>query len=134
PCERMCAECEVACGWSAVEESVRTGESLQVAKQKGGRVTGGTINRTGALKARATTLGEDSALARIVRLMRDAQGTRAPIQNLADRVSQLFVPVVLSVAIATFVVWFIAGGGSPVRGLVAAISVLIIACPCAMGL
>src|SRR5207237_10391454 len=135
PCERMCAECEVACGWSAVEESVRTGESLQVAKQKGGRVTGGTINRTGALKARATTLGEDSALARIVRLMRDAQGTRAPIQNLADRVSRVFVPVVISIAIATFVAWYLFLGadfGGPVYGLVAAIAVLIIACPCAV--
>ncbi|HEY8175383.1 MAG TPA: heavy metal translocating P-type ATPase [Gemmatimonadaceae bacterium] len=133
PGERIAADGEVVSGSSAVDESMLTGESMPVAKQKGDRVAGGTINRTGALKVRATTLGADSALARIVKLMRDAQGTRAPIQNLADRVSRVFVPVVISIAIATFVVWFVVAG-APVRALVAAISVLIIACPCAMGL
>jgi Cu+-exporting ATPase len=133
PGERIAADGEVVSGASAVDESMLTGESMPVAKQKGDRVVGGTINRTGALKVRATTLGADSALARIVKLMRDAQGTRAPIQNLADRVSRIFVPVVISIAIATFVVWFVVAG-APVHALVAAISVLIIACPCAMGL
>ncbi len=88
--------------------------------------------RPGALTPPATTLGKESALARIVQLMRDAQGSRAPIQNLADRVSRIFVPIVISIAIATFVAWFIAA--DPIRATVAAISVLIIACPCAMGL
>ena len=139
PGERIAADGEVVSGSSAVDESMLTGESMPVAKQKGDRVAGGTINRTGALKVRATTLGADSALARIVKLMRDAQGTRAPIQNLADKVSRVFVPVVISIAIATFVAWFLFlgaefRGGGPVYGLVAAISVLIIACPCAMGL
>jgi P-type Cu+ transporter len=133
PGERIAADGEIVSGSSAVDESMLTGESMPVAKRRGDRVVGGTINRTGALKARATTLGQDSALARIVRLMRDAQGSRAPIQNLADRVSRVFVPVVISIAIAAFVVWFVAFG-APVRALVAAISVLIIACPCAMGL
>jgi P-type Cu+ transporter len=133
PGEGVAADGEVVSGGSAVDESMLTGESMPVAKQKGDRVVGGTINRTGALKVRATTLGADSALARIVKLMRDAQGTRAPIQNLADRVSRIFVPVVISIAIATFVVWFVIAGAA-VHALVAAISVLIIACPCAMGL
>jgi Cu+-exporting ATPase len=132
PGERVAADGEVVSGSSAVDESMLTGESMPVAKSKGDRIVGGTVNRTGALKARATTLGEESALARIVTLMREAQGTRAPIQNLADRVSRIFVPVVVSIAIATFVAWFILGDAT--QALVAAISVLIIACPCAMGL
>ena len=132
PGERIPADGEVVSGSTAVDESMLTGESMPVAKAKGDRVVGGTINRTGAVKARATTLGKDSALARIVQLMRDAQGSRAPIQHLADRVSRIFVPVVISIAVATFIGWFIAA--DPVRATVAAISVLIIACPCAMGL
>jgi Cu+-exporting ATPase len=118
-----------------------TGESLPVTKRAGDRVIGGTINRTGAFRYRATTLGADSVLAQIVKLMRDAQGSRAPIQRLADRISAVFVPVVVSIAIATFVTWFVAvhagGGGageSVVRAFAAAVAVLIIACPCAMGL
>ncbi|HJQ20151.1 MAG TPA: heavy metal translocating P-type ATPase [Gemmatimonadaceae bacterium] len=133
PGERVPADGEVISGSSAVDESMLTGESMPVAKGKGDRVVGGTINRTGAFKARATTLGAESALARILELMRDAQGSRAPIQNLADRVSGIFVPVVISIAIATGVVWFVVTQ-APVHALVAAISVLIIACPCAMGL
>jgi Cu+-exporting ATPase len=136
PGARIAADGEVVSGSSAIDESMITGESMAAAKRKGDRVVGGTINRTGALKVRATTLGADSALARIVKLMRDAQGTRAPIQNLADRVSRVFVPVVISIAIATFVAWYLFGPafGGRVYGFVAAISVLIIACPCAMGL
>jgi Cu+-exporting ATPase len=132
PGERIAADGEVVSGGSAVDESMLTGESMPVTKARGDRIVGGTINRTGALKARATTLGKDSALARIVQLMRDAQGSRAPIQHLADRVSAVFVPVVIAIALATFVTWYVVG--DPVRASVAAISVLIIACPCAMGL
>ena len=132
PGERIPADGQVLSGATAVDESMLTGEPMPVAKGKGDRIVGGTINRTGAVKARATTLGADSALARIVQLMRDAQGSRAPIQNLADRVSRVFVPVVISIAIATFVAWFLVA--DPVRAVVAAIAVLIIACPCAMGL
>ena len=95
PGERVPVDGEVVSGGaSAVDESMLTGESLPVAKQAGDRVIGGTINRTGAFRYRATTLGADSVLAQIVRLMRDAQGSRAPIQQLADRVSGVFVPVV----------------------------------------
>jgi Cu+-exporting ATPase len=135
PGERVPVDGEVADGSSAVDESMLTGESMPVSKGAGDRVIGGTINRTGAFRYRATTLGADSVLARIVRLMRDAQGSRAPIQRLADRVSAIFVPVVISIAIATFVAWFVTAGEAPgVRAFAAAVAVLIIACPCAMGL
>ena len=135
PGERVPVDGEVVSGESAVDESMLTGESMPVGKQAGDRVIGGTINRTGAFRYRATTVGGDSVLARIVKLMRDAQGSRAPIQRLADRISGIFVPVVLSLAIATFVVWFVAADTAPaVRAFAAAVAVLIIACPCAMGL
>jgi Cu+-exporting ATPase len=135
PGERIPVDGEVVAGESAVDESMLTGESLPVAKKPGDVVIGGTINRTGAFRYRATTLGADSVLARIVKLMRDAQGSRAPIQKLADRISGIFVPVVISIAIATFVIWFVVADTAPVvRAFAAAVSVLIIACPCAMGL
>lgn len=133
PGERIPVDGEVLSGASAVDESMLTGESMPVEKKAGDRVIGGTINRTGAFRYRATTLGAASVLAQIVKLMRDAQGSRAPIQRLADRISGVFVPVVISLAIATFVVWFVADG-SAVRAFAAAVAVLIIACPCAMGL
>jgi P-type Cu+ transporter len=135
PGERVPVDGEVLSGESAVDESMLTGESLAVAKRTGDSVIGGTINRTGAFRYRATTLGANSVLARIVKLMRDAQGSRAPIQKLADRISGIFVPIVLSIAIATFVIWFVTAGTAPaVRAFAAAVAVLIIACPCAMGL
>src|SRR5690606_30611814 len=135
PGERIPVDGEVLSGESAVDESMLTGESLPVAKKAGDAVIGGTVNRTGAFRYRATTLGSDSVLSRIVKLMRDAQGSRAPIQKLADRVSGIFVPVVISIAIATFVAWFVTADAAPaVRAFVAAVAVLIIACPCAMGL
>ena len=135
PGERIPVDGEVVSGESAVDESMLTGESVPVAKKAGDAVIGGTINRTGAFRYRATTLGADSVLARIVKLMRDAQGSRAPIQKLADRISGVFVPIVISIAIATFVAWFIAADVAPaVRAFAAAVAVLIIACPCAMGL
>ncbi len=135
PGERVPVDGEVTAGASAVDESMLTGESAPVKKQAGDRVIGGTVNRTGAFTLRATTLGADSTLARIVTLMREAQGSRAPIQRLADRISAVFVPVVISIAIATFVAWYLlAGEGALVRALSAAVAVLIIACPCAMGL
>jgi Cu+-exporting ATPase len=135
PGERLPVDGEVLSGASAVDESMLTGESMPVEKQPGDRVIGGTINRTGAFRYRATNLGSDSVLAQIVRLMRDAQSSRAPIQKLADRISGIFVPVVIGLAIVTFVVWFVAADTAPaVRAFAAAVAVLIIACPCAMGL
>ncbi|MFN2565900.1 MAG: heavy metal translocating P-type ATPase [Gemmatimonadaceae bacterium] len=135
PGERIPVDGEVLSGQSAVDESMLTGEWLPVQKVVGDRVIGGTINRTGAFRYRATNLGADSVLAQIVRLMRDAQSSRAPIQRLADGISGIFVPMVISIAITTFVVWFVAADTAPaVRAFAAAVAVLIIACPCAMGL
>jgi len=141
PGERVAVDGQLESGESAVDESMITGEAIPVLKRPGDRVIGGTINRTGAFRYRATTVGADSVLAQIVKLMRDAQGSRAPIQRLADRISAVFVPVVVSLAIATFVAWFVAvhsggagGGEAAVRAFAAAVAVLIIACPCAMGL
>ncbi len=135
PGESIAVDGEIISGESAVDESMLTGESLPVAKHAGDRVIGATINRVGAFRYRATTLGSDSVLAQIVKLMRDAQGSRAPIQRLADKISGIFVPVVMSLAVVTFVVWFIAANNAPgVRAFAASVAVLIIACPCAMGL
>ena len=135
PGERLPVDGDVESGSSAVDESMVTGESVPVARQAGDRVIGGTINRTGLLRYRAARLGADSVLSQIIRLLRDAQGSRAPIQRLADRISGVFVPVVLSFAVATFVVWFVAVDQAPlVRAFAAAVAGLIIACPCAMGL
>jgi Cu+-exporting ATPase len=135
PGERIPVDGEVISGNSAVDESMLTGESMPVEKSAGSAVIGGTVNRTGSFRLRATTLGKDSMLARIVTLMREAQGSRAPIQRLADRISAVFVPTVISIAIGTFVVWYLASGdGGVVRAFAAAVAVLIIACPCAMGL
>ncbi len=135
PGERIPVDGEIVSGESAVDESMLTGESMPVSKRVGDRVIGATINRTGAFRFRATTLGSDSVLAQIVRLMRDAQGSRAPIQRVADRISSIFVPVILSLAVLTFMIWFVAVDQAPaVRAFAAAVAVLIIACPCAMGL
>ncbi|HEY5220385.1 MAG TPA: copper-translocating P-type ATPase, partial [Gemmatimonadaceae bacterium] len=139
PGERIPVDGDVESGQSAVDESMLTGESMPAAKTTGDRVFGGTMNRTGALRIKATALGADSALARIVQLMRDAQGTRAPIQNLADRVSAVFVPTVIGLSIVTFGLWMflpqrVEQGQLLVHAVTAAVAVLIIACPCAMGL
>lgn len=135
PGERVPVDGEIIDGASAVDESMLTGESIPVAKRQGDGVIGGSVNGGGAFRYRATTLGTDSVLARIVTLMREAQGSRAPIQNLADRISAVFVPIVVAISLVTFVIWYFAGdSGSAVRALTAAVSVLVIACPCAMGL
>ena len=135
PGERIPVDGTIIDGASEVDESMLTGEPLPVAKTVGGSVVGGTLNTTGAFRYRATSVGADSVLARIVKLMRDAQSSRAPIQRLADRVSAVFVPVVVSIAIVTFLAWyFLADTAALPRAIAAAVSVLIIACPCAMGL
>ncbi|TFG52335.1 MAG: copper-translocating P-type ATPase [Gemmatimonadales bacterium] len=135
PGEKIPADGTVIEGRSNVDESMLTGEPLPVDKETGDTVVGATLNRNGALKVRITATGAGTVLSQIVRLVQQAQGTKAPIQHLADRVSAVFVPVILCIAIATFVIWFDIGPGPwYVHALAAAVTVLVIACPCAMGL
>ena len=122
-------------GASGVDESMITGESLPVAKRVDDLVVGGTLNTTGTLTFRATRVGADTVLARIIRLVSEAQGSRAPIQRLADVVTGYFVPVVLGLAAFTFVVWLVFGPEPAFNlALLNTVAVLIIACPCALGL
>ena len=135
PGERFPVDGEVTSGSGAVDESMLTGESMPVEKAPGDRVIGATVNQTAALEVRATAIGAASVLARIVTLMKEAQGSQAPIQRLADRISAVFVPVVISIAVATFAAWLLLPDTpSFASALTAAVAVLIIACPCAMGL
>jgi Cu+-exporting ATPase len=135
PGERIPVDGTVMEGRSSVDESMLTGESIPVEKEPGGSVIGGTINQSGFLKISATTLGAASTLGRIVRLLRDAQSSRAPVQRLADRISAVFVPTVVVIASITLGAWItLAGTDAFVRALSASITVLVIACPCAMGL
>ncbi|HEY1099522.1 MAG TPA: copper-translocating P-type ATPase, partial [Myxococcota bacterium] len=132
--ERIPVDATVIDGQSLVDESMLTGEPSPVEKTVGSEVVGGTLNGSGSFTCRATNVGAGSVLAQIVKLMRDAQGSRAPMQKLADRVSAVFVPVVLSLAVATFVGWVLLDETSWLQGFIAAVSVVVIACPCAMGL
>ena len=135
PSEQLPVDGEVVEGSSAVDESMLTGESLPVAKVPGDAVFGATMNTTGLLRVRATAVGADSALARIVRLVEEAQTSKAPVQALADRVAAVFVPVVFVIAAATFLGWWLLGPEpSLTLGILNAVTVLIIACPCALGL
>lgn len=135
PGERFPVDGIVVAGTGAVDESMLTGESIPVTKQPGDRVIGATVNATGSFEITATTIGGRSVLAQIVRLMREAQGSQAPIQRLADRISAVFVPTVIGIALVTFALWLVVPpDASFIRAMTAAVAVLIIACPCAMGL
>jgi len=134
PGERLPVDGEVTEGTSTVDESMLTGEPMPVTKRPGDAVTGGTQNATGALVMRATRVGEDTTLARIVGLVRQAQGSKAPIANLADTVSFYFVPTVMAVAIVAGLAWFFLGGAGFSFSLRIFVAVMVIACPCAMGL
>jgi Cu+-exporting ATPase len=135
PGERLPTDGSVSEGRSAVDESMLTGEPEPVLKGPGDGVTGGTLNGNGSLVFRVTRVGRDTVLARIIRMVEAAQGSKAPIQALADRISAVFVPAVLAVALVTFIAWWQLGPGqSAVRALAVSVTVLIIACPCAMGL
>lgn len=134
PGERIAVDGIVMEGRSAVDESMITGESLPVDKKPGDAVTGGTVNKEGLLRYEAARVGKDTALAQIIRLVEKAQGSKAPIQALADRISAVFVPIVLIVAALTFVGWMVAGAGDFERAMINAVAVLVIACPCALGL
>lgn len=133
PGERIPVDGTITDGRSAVDESMLTGESLPVSKTAGDTVAGGTMNMNGALTMRADRVGADTVLARIIRLVQDAQGSKAPIANMADRVSLYFVPTVMALAVVSGLAWLLSGA-EPVFALRIFIAVLVIACPCAMGL
>ncbi|MET3131644.1 Cu+-exporting ATPase [Oxalobacteraceae bacterium GrIS 1.11] len=133
PGERVAVDGEVVEGASSVDEALITGESLPVDKHVGDKVTGGALNADGLLLVRATAVGAESTLARIIRLVEDAQAAKAPIQRLVDRVSAVFVPVVLGLALLTLLGWWLAGRPLEVA-IINAVAVLVIACPCALGL
>ncbi|MEG3908976.1 heavy metal translocating P-type ATPase [Microcoleus sp. w2-18bC1] len=133
PGEQIPVDGDVIEGASTVDEAMVTGESLPVKKQLGDEVIGATINKTGSFKFRATRVGKDTFLAQIVKMVQDAQGSKAPIQKLADQVTGWFVPVVISLALATFIIWFNTTGNFTLA-TVTMVGVLIIACPCALGL
>ena len=133
PGEKIPVDGVVVGGRSAVDEALLTGESLPVDKKPGDEVIGATLNKQGLLKFEAIKVGRETALAQIVRLVEEAQGSKAPIQALADRVSAIFVPIVILIAILTFIVWLASGAGFT-PALVRLVAVLVIACPCALGL
>lgn len=135
PGEKIPVDAAVLSGQSAVDESMVTGESMPVTKHAGDTVIGATVNTTGSLRVRAAKVGADTMLAQIIRMVQQAQASRAPIQRLADAISAYFVPTVMAIAIATFAVWFVTGPSPALtQALVSAVAVLIIACPCALGL
>ena len=133
PGERIAVDGEVVEGESAVDESMLTGESLPIDKSPGDAVVGGTINKNGALRFRATKVGRDTALAQIIRLVEEAQGSKAPIQRLADTVAGYFVQVVVGIAAVTFIAWMLLTGDLN-QALLSTVAVLVIACPCTLGL
>ncbi|MGH2522602.1 MAG: heavy metal translocating P-type ATPase, partial [Anaerolineales bacterium] len=139
PGEKFPVDGVVIEGKSSVDESMLTGESLPVEKRPGDKVVGATLNKQGLIKFEATKVGRDTALAQIVRLVQEAQGSRAPVQRLADQVSSVFVPAVIVIAALTFAGWFFFSGDYPLnflfqRAMINAVAVLVIACPCALGL
>ena len=134
PGERIPVDGVIVGGFSAVDESMITGESIPVEKKVGDTAIGATMNRTGLLRLRATRVGADTTLNQIIKLVEDAQASRAPIQRLADRVASVFVPAVVGIAALTFFLWSVPLGESVAHALVFFIAVLIIACPCALGI
>ncbi len=135
PGEKIPADGEIIAGQSAIDESMITGESIPVDKAPGSPVIGSTINKNGSLQIRATKVGKDSALAQIVRVVEEAQGTKADIQRFADRISGVFVPIVVGIALVTFFIWYFAVTPGDFRSaIIPTISILVIACPCALGL
>jgi P-type Cu+ transporter len=134
PGEKIAVDGVVVEGKSTVDESMLTGESMPVEKAPGATVIGATINRQGLLKFEATKVGKETALAQIIKLVEEAQGSKAPIQKLADQVSAVFVPIVIAIAAITFVGWYFVAGSDLTTALINMIAVLVIACPCALGL
>ncbi|MEN9934796.1 MAG: hypothetical protein RLZZ387_1375 [Chloroflexota bacterium] len=134
PGEKVPVDGVITSGRSSVDESMVTGESMPVEKNAGDTVIGATVNKTGSFQFRATRVGKETALAQIVRMVQQAQGSRAPVQRLVDQVSSVFVPAVLVIAALTFLGWYFVGGVGFTQSLIFAVAVLVIACPCALGL
>jgi P-type Cu+ transporter len=134
PGEKIPVDGVITSGRSSVDESMVTGESIPVEKNVGDTVIGATLNATGSFQFRATRVGKETALAQIVRMVQQAQGSRAPVQRLVDQVSSVFVPIVLVIAALTFLGWYFIGGVGFTQALIFAVAVLVIACPCALGL
>ena len=134
PGEKIATDGKVAAGHSTVNESMITGESMPIEKQAGDAVIGGTLNQTGMLEYTAEKVGKDTMLAQIVEIVKHAQSSHAPIQKLADRIADVFVPVVLMIAIAVFAVWYVFLDAELAKALTFAVSTIVIACPCALGI
>ena len=134
PGEKIPVDGTVTEGRSSVDESMLTGESMPVSMEPADQVIGATVNKSGLLRIEATQVGRNTVLAQIVRLVEEAQGSKAPIQKLADRISSIFVPVVITIAAITFLAWFLVGDVGFTRSLISMVAVLVIACPCALGL
>ena len=136
PGERIPVDGIITEGVSSVDESMLTGESLPVEKSEGDEVVGGTINKNGMIKFRAARIGKDTALSQIIKMVEDAQGSKAPVQRLADKIAGIFVPAVVGIAVLTFIIWyfFSSQSGDMNQALISAVAVLVIACPCALGL
>ena len=135
PGEKIAVDGIVTSGSSYVDESMLSGEPVPVLKEENEKVFAGTINQKGSFQFKAIKVGKETMLAQIIKMVQDAQGSKAPVQKLVDKIAGIFVPVVMSIAVITFIIWFILGGDNGlVQGLLAAITVLVIACPCALGL
>lgn len=135
PGERIAVDGEVTQGSSYVDESMISGEPIAVLKEKGTKVFAGTINQKGSFRFRAEKVGGDTVLAQIIKMVEQAQGSKAPVQKLVDKIASVFVPIVIGVAVLSFVLWLMLGGDNAfTQGLIAFVTVLVIACPCALGL
>ena len=135
PGEKVPVDGVITQGYSSLDESMITGESLPVEKQEGDRVIGATINKTGAFRIRAEKVGSDTVLSQIIRMVREAQGSKAPVQKLADRIAAIFVPAVIAIALSSALIWYMVGPSPELTyAFVTLVTVLIIACPCALGL
>lgn len=135
PGEKIAVDGMVTTGSSYVDESMLSGEPVPVLKEENEKVFAGTINQKGSFQFKAVKVGKETMLAQIIKMVQDAQGSKAPVQKLVDKIASIFVPVVMSIAVITFIIWFVLGGDNGiVQGLLAGITVLVIACPCALGL
>ena len=134
PGEKIPVDGIISSGLTSIDESMVTGESIPVDKKDGDKIIGGTINKNGSIEFKATAIGKDTVISQIIKLVEQAQGSKAPVQSLADKIASVFVPVVIGIALITFLIWYFAAGTSFTVAMINFIAVLVIACPCALGL